>query len=76
MIVLLDPARDAAARFVQVAILRRPDFLLLQAAMEPLDVAVSLRMMVRRAPMRDPEPRERLQEPRGSELRSVAPRER
>src|SRR3989442_3900049 len=71
VIVLLDPARDAAARFVQVAILRRPDFLLLQAAMEPFDVAVSLRMMVRRAPMRYPEPRERFQEPRGSEMRSV-----
>jgi hypothetical protein len=53
VIVLLDPTSDAVACFLQTAILRRPDFLLLQAAMEPFDVAVTLRVMVGRAAMGD-----------------------
>ena len=40
----------------QAAILRRPDFLLFQAAMEPFDVAVAFRVMIRRPPMDDAEP--------------------
>ena len=43
VIVLLDPVSDAGLRFFQ-------------DAMEPLDVAVALRMMIRRAPVRDAEP--------------------
>jgi hypothetical protein len=56
VIVLLDPASDAAARFLQGPIFRAPDFLLLQAAMEPFDVAVALWVMIGRAPVRDAEP--------------------
>jgi hypothetical protein len=41
VIVLLDPARDGIASFLQTGILRGPHFLFLQAAMEPLDVAVA-----------------------------------
>ena len=40
VIVLLDPTSDAGSRFFQAAILRRPDFLFFQAAMEPFDVAL------------------------------------
>ena len=54
VIVLLDPAGDAGLCFFHAAIFRRPDFLFLQAAMEPFDVAVAFRVMVSRAPMRDP----------------------
>ena len=39
--------------------------------MEPFDVAVALRVMIRRAPMGDAESVERLDEPRRGELRSV-----
>jgi len=53
VIVLLDPAGDAGSRFFQAAILGRPDFLFLQAAMEPFDVAIALRVMIRRASMYD-----------------------
>jgi hypothetical protein len=53
VIVILDPTSDRGPRFFQVAIFRRPDFLFLQAAMEPFDVAVVLRVMIRRAPMCD-----------------------
>ena len=48
MIVLLDPTSDRCACFFQAPILRRPDFLLFQAAMEPFDVAVAFRVMIRR----------------------------
>ena len=71
VIVLLDPTRDAAARLVQRAVFGRPDFLLLQAAMEPLDIPVALRVMVGRAPVRDAQPPQRFDEPRRSELRPV-----
>ena len=56
VIVLFDPARDRGPRFLQAAILRRPDFLLLQAAMEPFDVTVAFRVMIRRAAVRDAQP--------------------
>jgi hypothetical protein len=39
VIVLRDPMADAGLRFFQIAIFSRPDFLFLQAAMEPFDVA-------------------------------------
>src|ERR1700682_4550821 len=68
VIVLLDPTSDAGPPFFHAAIFCGPDFLFLQAAMEPLDVAVALRVMVGRAPMRDAQPVERLDEPRRSEL--------
>jgi hypothetical protein len=48
VIVLLDPAGDRGTCFFQAAILLRPDFLFLQTAMEPFDVAVTLRVMVGR----------------------------
>ena len=53
VIVLLDPMSDRGPRFLQAAILGGPDFLFLQAAMEPFDVAVAFRVMVGRASMRD-----------------------
>src|ERR1700691_5751310 len=62
VIVLLDPASDAAPCFFQAPILRRPDFLFFQTAMEPFDVAVAFRVMIRRPPMGDAEPPQRLQE--------------
>src|ERR1700680_2382834 len=40
MIVLLDPTSDRGSCFFQASILRRPDLLLLQAAMEPFDITV------------------------------------
>jgi len=55
VIVLLDPTSNAGSRFIQAAILGRPDFLFLQAAMEPFDVAVALRVMIGRAAMDDAE---------------------
>ena len=72
MIVLLDPASNAGPRFVQAAVLRGPDFLFFQAAMEPFDVAVALRVMKRRPLMRDAEPAERFQKPRPSEFRCLS----
>jgi len=48
VIVLFDPTSDAGSRFIQAAILGRPHFLFLQAAMEPFDVAVALRVMTSR----------------------------
>src|SRR5579864_3380437 len=59
VIVFLDPAGDVAPRFFQAAILRRPDFLFLQAAMEPFDVTVALRVMISGAAVRDAELSER-----------------
>jgi hypothetical protein len=49
----------------EAPILRRPDFLLLQASMEAFDVTVAFRMMIRRPPMRDAEPHKCLQKARG-----------
>ena len=40
-IVLFDSTSDRCPRFLHIAILPRPDFLLRQAAMEPFDVAVA-----------------------------------
>ena len=76
MIVLLDPTTDAGPRFFQAAIFRSPDFFFLQAAMEPFDVAVAFRVMIRRPSVRDPEPSQRFQKARRSELGSVVGRER
>ena len=76
VIVLLDPTSDRCPRFFQAPILRRPDFLFLQAAMEPFNVTVAFRVMIRRPSVRDAEPCERFQEPRRSELRSVIRRQR
>ena len=59
VIVLLDPATDRFSRFFHASIFCRPDFLFLQAAMEPFDVAVAFRVMIRRPPMGDAEPPER-----------------
>jgi len=56
VIVLLDPTGDTGPGFFQAPILCGPDFLFLQAAMEPFDVAVAFRVMVGRAPVRDAEP--------------------
>src|ERR1700720_977112 len=64
VIVLCDPTGDRGSCFFQAPILRRPDFLLFQAAMEPFDVAVAFRVMIRRPPMSDAEPPQRLQEAR------------
>ena len=50
VIVLLDPTSNADTYFFQAAMLRRPDFLFLQTAMEPLDVAIVFRLMIRRFP--------------------------
>src|SRR6266436_5075972 len=68
VIILLDPTSDAGTRFFHAAIFRRPDFLFLQAAMEPFDVAVALRVMVGGPSVRDAQPVERLDEPRRSDL--------
>src|SRR5579863_7631236 len=71
VIVFLDPTSDRCSRFFQAPILRRPDFLFFQAAMEPFNVAVSFRVMIGRASMRDAQPIQSLDEPGGSELRAV-----
>src|SRR5215467_10820335 len=71
VIVLVQVAADVFSRLAETAIFRRPHFLFLQAAMEPFDVAVALRMVIRRAAMRDAEPRQRLHEPRRGKLRSI-----
>ncbi len=55
VIVLLDPTSDAGPCFFQAAILRGPDFLFLQAAMEAFDVAVAFGVMIGRPPMSDAE---------------------
>ena len=41
-VIVLDPARDRRPRFLHVAILGRPYFFFLQAAMEPFDVTVGV----------------------------------
>ena len=74
--VLLDPTTDAGPRFFQAAIFRGPDFFSLQAAMEPFDVAVAYRVIIRRPSVRDPEPSQCSQKARRSELGSTVGRER
>ena len=71
MIVLFDPTSDRGSGFLQAPILRCPGFLFLQAAMEPLDITVSFRVMIRRASMRDAQPIQSLNEPGRSELCAV-----
>src|ERR1700719_1341450 len=46
LIVLLQIPADIFSRFPQVTILRTPDLLFLQAAMESLDIAAAFRVMV------------------------------
>ena len=46
MIVLPKVASDGRPRFLQALVLADSDFLLLQAAVEPFDVAVALRVVV------------------------------
>ena len=62
--VLLDPAGDAGPCFFPAPVLRRPDFFFLQAAMKTLDVAVALRVMIRRTPLWDAQPSQRFHKPR------------
>src|SRR5882672_3441084 len=71
VIVLPDPTSDRGSRFFHTAIFRRPDFLFFQAAMEPFNVAVSLRVMIGRATMRDAQPVQSLDEPGRGELCAV-----
>jgi hypothetical protein len=73
VIVLPQVTSDASPRFLEVPILRQPYFFLFQAAMGALDVAVSFRVMICRAPMRDPQSPQGFQEAGGSELRPVVP---
>jgi hypothetical protein len=44
VILLLDPPSDRCLCFFQVSVLRRPNFLLFQAAMKPFHVAVAFRV--------------------------------
>jgi len=46
VVILLDPKGDAAPDLFQTPILRRPDFLFFQAALEQLDGAVALWVMI------------------------------
>ena len=71
VIVLLDPARDRRPRFLHVAILGRPHFFFLQAAMEPFYVTVAFRMIIGGASMGDPQPIQSFDKARRSELCSV-----
>jgi len=71
VIVLLDPTSDAGPCFYQAAILRGPDFLFFQAAVEPFDVAVAFRVMIGSSSVGDAEPPQRLQEARRSELQAL-----
>ena len=49
LVVLLDPARDAAVGVLEVLVLVEPHLLFLQAAVEAFDVAVALGLIIRRA---------------------------
>ena len=46
MIVFFDPTSDRCSRFFQAPILRGPDFLFFQAAVEPFDVAVTFGVVI------------------------------
>jgi hypothetical protein len=72
VIVLLDPTSERGARFFQASILRRPDFLFLQTAMEPFDVAVAFRLMICRASMRDAQSVQGLDKPGRKDTTSTA----
>jgi len=71
VIVFLDPTSDRSSRFFQAAIFRGPDFLFLQATMEPFDVAVAFLVMIRRAAMRDAQPVQSFDEPGRGELGAI-----
>ena len=51
VIVLREIPADVFSRLTETAIFRSPDFLFLQATMEPFDVAVAFRMVISRAAM-------------------------
>jgi hypothetical protein len=76
VIVLLDPVCDRGSRFLHVAVLCGPHFFFLQTAMKAFDITVSLRVIIGRASMGDSQAMQCFYETRGSELGSVAPRER
>ena len=71
VIVLLDPARDAQLGLVEALVLVEPHLLFFQAAMEPLNVAVALGMVVSRAPVRDAQPIQGFDIARGSKRRNA-----
>src|ERR1700687_4225242 len=71
VIVLLEIPADVFPRLRQAAILRSPDFLFLQATMEPFDVAVALGMMIGRPAVCDAELRKRLHQPARGKVWSV-----
>src|SRR5450755_5195836 len=71
VIVLLDPSSDRGPRFLQAAILGGPHFFFFQAAVEPFDVAVAFRVMIRRPAMRDAQSVQGLDEPGRSELCAI-----
>ena len=56
VIVLFDPTSDAELGLVEVLVLVEPHLLFFQAAMESLDVAIALGMVVGRAAVRDAQP--------------------
>jgi len=71
VVVLLDPTSNRRTRLFYAAIFVHPDFLFLQATMEPFDVTVAFRVMIRRSAVGDAQPRKCLHEARRSKLRSV-----
>jgi len=71
VIVLPQEAPDVFPTLLKAPVLGQPHFLLLQTAMESLNVAVSLRVRVSRAAMGDPQPRQAFQEAGRSELRAT-----
>ena len=68
VIVLLNPTSDRWSSTFQAGILRRPNFLLFQAAMASFDVAAAFRVLISRPPMGDAKASKRFQRARGSEL--------
>jgi hypothetical protein len=56
MIVLPQVTPDAFPGFFQVSVLGQSNFFLFQAPMEAFDVAVALRVMIGRAPVRNAQP--------------------
>ena len=71
VIVLLEIPADVFSGLTETAIFRRPDFLLFQAAMEPLNLAGTFGMMVGCATVRDTELRKGLHKPRRGKLRAI-----
>ena len=63
VIVLLDPACNAQLGLIEVLVFVEPHLLFFQTAMEPLDIAVALGVIVGRAPVRNTQPVQRLNVP-------------